>query len=134
MGMLLRPLLQALQTDGVEIAIDRGIEEMRCNRFALHDLLERLHHIRRLKRRTTRDQTIEGGSQGIDIGKRADLFVLALGLFRRHVTGRAHDLPGLSQTAIRVGALCQTKIGDARLTGGVEHDVARLQIAVNHSL
>ena len=51
-------LLQTLQTDGLQVHIQSRVQLTRCHRFLLQHSHQRVHHIRRLKRRTTRQQRV----------------------------------------------------------------------------
>ena len=55
-------------------------------------------------------------------------------MFRRHVTGRPQDLPSPGQTRIFFDLLRQAEIGDFRLALPVEHNIGRLEVAVDDSL
>ena len=58
---------------------------------------------------------------------------LTPGLLRRHVAGRAHDLPRARQPAVALDSLRQPEVGHPRVTLLIKQDVARLQVAVNHA-
>ena len=87
-----------------------------------------------LNGRPSRQQAVQGGSQGINVRTGVDTVRLAGRLFGRHVTGRAHHLSGMRQVTGAVEVLGQAEVGHVRLVPGVEQDVARLEIAVDHSL
>ena len=55
----------------------------------------------------------------------------APGLFGRHVGRRAQDLTIDRHRDLACLALRQPKIGDVRFAGGIHHDVAGLQIAMD---
>jgi hypothetical protein len=63
----------------------------------------------------------------------AEPAALAAGLLGRHVAGCADDGPGGGQAGVLVGALGQAEVGDARLALGVDQDVGRLEVAVQHA-
>ncbi len=89
-----------------------------------------------LEGRTTAQQVVQHGAQGVDIRGGAHLLDSARGLFRGHVRGRAHDLAVLRQlAALAAQFFGQAEIHQHRLAGfGVDHDVGRLDVAVQDAV
>ena len=103
----------------------------RRHRLGRLDLLERLQHRRPPERRAADQQLVQDRPQGVDVGERADLLGLALGLLGGHVAGRAQDRLGRRQARFDVQDLGQAEVGDLGRAVGGEQDVARLQVAVD---
>ena len=117
----------------------------------LHALLKLRDRIRRLGRsRFADEQIVQNQPERIDVGALVD--VDAFGLLRRHVFDGSDDGPVDSGIDIRrrhfevaddrvrprhrltgrsAGRSSDAEIHDHRLVVGVEHDVGRLQIAVD---
>ena len=129
-----RILLQTFQADGFQVLIQSRVQLTRCHRFLFQNRHQRVHHVRRLKRRTTRQQRVQDRAQRIDVRCRADCVCLTGRLFRRHVAGCAQDLTGSRQATVRVRLLRQSEIRHFRLTGPVDQHIRRLQVPVDHIL
>ena len=74
----------------------------RRHRLGRLDLLERLQDRRPPERRAADQELVQDRPQGVDVGERADLLGLALGLLRGHVAGRAQDRLGRRQARLGV--------------------------------
>jgi len=130
--------LQALQADGLQVPIHpRIVHTGRC-RLALDDLQQRFQRQIGLEGRPPRQQLVEDGAQAVDVRRRSQLLA-TLGLFGRHVTGRADNRSGLgnAQTPfpgrMPLHALGQAKVGYMRFALSVEQDVGRFQVAVQNA-
>ena len=64
---LRRPLLQAFQANGFQVARHTAVELARRHRDLLSNLSQRLHHRCGLKRRSAGQQTVKHRSQAVDI-------------------------------------------------------------------
>jgi len=82
---------EGLEADGLEVAVDAGIELAWWGRLVGLDLADDLHPGAQ-KRRVLAQQFVEHGAEGVDVGERADLMGAASGLLGGHVGGGAHDL------------------------------------------
>ncbi|MFT3774796.1 MAG: hypothetical protein QM820_56325 [Minicystis sp.] len=97
-----------------------------------------------LVERLEREHLEEDDAERVDVGARVELIDLAAELLGRHVAGRAHDLADL-RLRLRaggddalVGILAGGDLGEApveqvHLAEITEHDVAGLEIAVQHA-
>ncbi len=74
---------------------------------------------------------VEDHAEREDVGLRADR--LALDLLRRHVERRPDDGAGLRHARL-LGGLGHAEVGDVDPIRGVEHDVLRLQVAMDDAL
>ena len=128
---LRRVLLQALQGDRLQVARRARHQPRRRHRLGRLDLLERLQDRRPPERRTTDQEFVQDHAQRVDVGERADLLGLALGLLGGHVAGRAQDRLGRRQARFDVQALGQAEVGDLGRAVGGDQDVGRLQVAVD---
>ena len=70
-GVPLRGLLgQALQADGLQVAIELRLEVTRRDRLVVDDLHQRVRLGRRLERRPPGEQAVENCPEGVDVGRR----------------------------------------------------------------
>ena len=74
---------------------------------------------------------IEDHSQTIDVAAAVHLVGFAGGLLGTHVGRRAQDLAVHGHGDLAGVALRQAEVHEVRLALGVEHDVARLEVAVD---
>ena len=107
---MLRHLLQALQTDGLQFGADPGTDFPRRPRLILAHLIEGVQNGRPLEWRLAGEALVEDRPQGVDVGGGADLVDATGSLLRRHVAGRAKDGPGQS-LAVGTVALAQSEVG-----------------------
>ena len=54
-------------------------------------------------------------------------------LFRTHVTDRSEQIPGAGQPCVAEFDLCQSEIGDVRVSRVVDKDVGRFDVAMDHA-
>ena len=106
--------LKTLQADSLEIPADGGVQLSGRHRFLRNNMLDGVDRRRRLKWRSTCQQTVERGPQRVDIRRRTDLIQPALRLFRWHVAWGPHDLAGRGPLLIGGNALGQTEVSDLR--------------------
>ena len=93
---------------------------------------------RRLERRLAGDGFVEHAPEREDVGGRADVFVVAHGLFGGHVGGCAEDFPGGGHDRV-VLAASQAEVGDDRVHDGSvlvgpKQNVGGLEIAVQDAV
>ena len=72
-------------------------------------------------------------TQGVNVGRRADFPVAASSLLRRHVTGRAQDVPRLGLPVLDLQPLRQAKVRHLGGSIGIEEHVRRLQVAMDNA-
>ena len=85
-----------------------------------------------LERQAAADQLVEHDPGGVDVGGRGQL--LGLGLLRRHVGRRAEHLARPGGHRLRpADDLGDPEVGDLQRPRGREHDVLRLDVAVQHA-
>jgi hypothetical protein len=130
-------LLQALQADGLHVVGHLGAALAGRGRVALHVGAQDLHGVVVGEGRRAGQQLVEDAAQGVDVGPAVELAVLAGGLLRGHVLGRAHGHAAAGERA-RAGAvlglvhdLGQAEVGDPGLAVGRDHDVPGLEVAVD---
>ena len=92
---------------------------------------ERVEDRRGAERRAPGQELVEDASQRIDVGARADLLDLPLGLLGRHVAGRAQDRARLGLPGVVFEPLHQPEVADLGLAACGQEDVGRLQIAMD---
>ena len=125
-----RILLEALQADRLEIAIDLRVPETRLARLHFEYLPDRLERRPAGKRRLTGQQVIQHGAKTIDVGGGGQLAAIAGGSLRRDVAGGAEKLAGARERALGGENFCEAEIRDVRVAGGIEQDISWLEIAV----
>ncbi len=125
----LRVLLEAAQDD----ALDDRIEARRHRRgrggLLLGVLAPPLGERRRLERLPSGEELVEDEAERVDVA--LDRRALARELLGRHVGGRARDLRA---ALVVVDADGEPEVRDLRAAASVDHDVAGLQVAVEHAL
>ena len=129
-----RFLLEAFQTDSLEVPRDAGIEQAGGYDLRIEHLIDDHLEGVALERRPRRQQVIEDAAQSKDIARRAHLSEAAAGLFRRQEIGGTEHLARHGQARLAVQAFGQAKIGDARLVVAVNHHVGGLEVAVQNAL
>ena len=127
-----RVFLQAFEADRLQVMRDARLELSRRDRLLLDDLADRVDRIARPERRTADQQLVQDGAERVDVGRRADLAVLAPRLLGCHVTGGAEDRAGARLAGIVVHLLGQAEIRD--LGHGVPGPVVRGQGGVRIEL
>ena len=86
---------------------------------------------RALERRAAGEHLVEDRAQGVDVGGGRDVGGRAAGLLGGHVARRAHDVAGAGQARLALHQLGQAEVGDLRDALVGEHDVGRLDVAVD---
>ena len=86
-----------------------------------------------MERRAADDHRVQGCAQSIDVGGRTDFATIPPRLLGRHVARRAHDLAAGGQSAVAQHLFGEPEVGDAGSSTLVEKDVARLEIAMDHT-
>ena len=84
-----------------------------------------------MKRPPPGQQLVEDDAEAEDVGAAIDAVPFAAGLLGTHVGGRAGVARPVAHVLLAQG---QAEIGDERPAGGVEQDVARLDVAVDEAL
>src|SRR5262249_11927720 len=79
-----------------------------------------------VERRAAREQLVQDGAQGVNVGSRTNLLRLPRRLFRRHVARRAEQRLTPARADVGIQDLGQTEIGDLRRAVGRQQDVVRL--------
>src|SRR5438128_2562155 len=79
----------AFLTDHLQIKWGSGLHARGRDRLLAPDLIQRVQERHALERRLPREQLVENGPQGIDVGRRTNFLGPALSLLRGHVTGSA---------------------------------------------
>ena len=131
---MLRLFLQAAKANRFEIAIDAPVQRARRHRFLVDDFLKHFDHAIALERRHTGQHLEEHHAQAVNIRCRGQFGRLAGGLLGGHVARAAHDALGPRQRLPAFRQLGETEIGDERLAAGVQKDVCRLDVAVQHAV
>ncbi len=139
-----------LETDGLERTRETGLDLSRREDLSSADLIEHLDDPLAPVGWLARQDRVEDRPQAEDVARRADLSGPALALFGAHESRRADDAhrrgvravvararAGRQHLLIRpsgglggVEGLGQPPVDDQRLAVAAEHDVARLQVAV----
>ncbi len=127
-----RLLLQALQADRLQVAVDGTVALRRRDRVVLGHLPQRLDGRRAEERRAARQQRVENRAQRVHVGGRSDQPRHPGGLFRRHVAGRPLHHARLGQPRVLLDELRQPEVGHLRVARLVQQHVARLQVPVHH--
>ena len=92
------------------------------------DLAEQLVRVRVVEDRPQSQELVEGGAQGVDVVAAVGLALEPLG---RHVAqGPGEGLGG--RLVLLLLELRQAEVGDPGVAQGVEQDVVRLDVAVDH--
>ena len=86
-------LAEALETDGIQVTVNIGIDRSRIDWILLHYLEQGINGGRRRKGRASCQATVQHTAERPNIGPFINIDQLATGLFRRHVTGGSNDLP-----------------------------------------
>ena len=125
----LRVLLEAAQDD----ALDDRVEPRRHRRgrggLLLGVLAPPLGERRGLEGLASGEELVEHEAERVDVALHGS--ALAGELLGRHVGGRARDLRA---ALVVVDADGEAEVGDLRAAAAVDHDVAGLQVAVQHAL
>ena len=106
-------LLQALQTDRIEVAVHLRIELGGRHRFLADDQQDGVERRRGPKRRPARQAFVQDDAQGIDVRGRPNV-LLSARLLGCHVAGRAQDGAAGRLPGIAVQLLGQAEIGNLR--------------------
>jgi hypothetical protein len=125
----LRVLLQALQADRFQVAVDAGVEVARPHRLALRDLEQSGQRRLGPERRSAGQQFVQDRPQAVHVHGRGEPFLRGR-LFGGHVAGGADNGARLRQALPTLDALGQAEVGDVRLALRVQEDVGRLEVAV----
>ena len=86
------------------------------------------------KRQFASEQLEQDHTQRVHIAARICVVGRSLGLLRRHVGGRPQHLAVHGHRDLTGLPLGQTEIHDPGCTSIIEHDIARLQIPVDHAV
>ena len=131
----LRVLFETCRDDGLEICRHPPVELAQRARLLGHHLHQGFDPRRSGKRRLARDQVIERGTNSVHIDPSVDQPGVALNLLRRHV-GRCADDHSRQRHAGGSNLPCDPKIENIGVQASavpvLDHDVARLDVAVDH--
>ena len=78
-----------------------------------------------------REEFVEDGAQSVDVGGRSKQVLFPPGLLGSHVARRAEDLAGAGMAGVVIEAFGEAEVGDLGSAVGGEHDVGRLEVAMN---
>ena len=124
---------QALQRDGLEVAIDSRAQRAGGERLLFPNLAQGLVHRVGVKRWAAAEELVEHSTEAIDVDRGGHLVSISRHLLGRHVGGRPQDEPGVRQSAIVLHALGESEIGDVRLIVFIKQDIRWFQIAVQNA-
>jgi hypothetical protein len=124
-----RFLIEALEADRLEIAVDRPAGRSGPEHLSLTNSSERVQRVRSFERRLASQQFVEDGAQPVDIGQGGHV-LSAAGLFGGHVTRRSQYRAGVRQAAYRAEPPRQTEVRDVWLASTVEQYVGRFEVTV----
>ena len=126
-----QPLGQGLEQDRFEVERHPRVEPPGPAGLLVGDLVDQLGGGLAVERRSERDQLVERRPQAIDVGPAVD--VAGLGLLGAHVPRSAQEAVDLRLA--RVGqATGEAEVGDPDHPLGVDQEVRRLDVAVDHPL
>ncbi len=128
-----RVLVQTLQANRFEIAIDSRLQRGRAARFFLQHLAHRIHRCAAREGRLACEQFVEHGAEPIDIHSGRELLRFTARLLRRHVAGCAEDRHRTRQRAVFFNQTRQAKVRQVRLVLDVEKDIRRLDVTVKNA-
>jgi hypothetical protein len=94
-------------------------------------MVDQLLHRVRLEWRMSRDELVAHHRQRVLV--RSPVHTPPVALFRRHVLRRTDDRTSLRQLRVAHQRLGNPKVGQVDVTLGVEQDVRRLHITVDHA-
>ena len=77
------------------------------------------------------EEFVEHDAKAVDVGAMIEAAEVTGGLFGRHVGGGAEDLAVERDGELGVVAAGEAEVGDVRLAGVVEQNVARLEVAMD---
>jgi hypothetical protein len=121
---------QRLEHDRLQVARHRRVQPSRRRRLRVDDLVHQLLPVRLVEGRAQGQQLVKGQPQGVDV---AAGVALAGEPLRRHVAQGADDVARVRQV-VAVGGLGEAEVGDPDDALGVQEQVARLDVAVQHPL
>ncbi|MEO6800159.1 MAG: hypothetical protein ABI178_09500 [Rhodanobacter sp.] len=79
-------------------------------------------------------QLVKDRAESVDIRRRGQVTASRGEDFRSHITRRADHRIDASQRTVDRQPPCKPEIRDQRLIGGIEHDIRRFQIAMEHAV
>ena len=132
---------QAFQNDSVQVACNIAAERTGFEWFSVQDAVEHLpQRAGDLVRKVTRQRIEKDQAEGVDIGADVDLVARTFALFGRRPRQRPNELArlrdrptGRAPRVVRCRDLRQPEIENVRFALFVHENVARLQIAMNHT-
>ena len=131
-----RVLRQALQADRFEFARDRRHQLARRQRFLRKNPQDHGHEVgvvAALEDRLARQQAIEGGAQGVDVGAAVAVAARAELLGGRVFGGAADAATRGGEFIVAVEPFGQAEVAQFHAAGRVDQDVARLDVAVDEA-
>ena len=124
-----RLLAQALQADHFQVARDASIPLPRRDRLLVQHALDQPLPARVLERGLERQQLVERGPQRIEVAARVGMSLEPL---RGHVPQRPHHVAGVRQILL-VLRLREPEIGDPDVAAGIQEQVRRLDVSMQHA-
>ena len=125
---------QHLKADGFERRSNAGIQVRQSLRIVVGDLLGDREN-RTFERQSTGEQFVQDHAETEDVTRSADGFRVAGDLLRRHIGWRAQQSAMLRDANVfHVEPCRQAEIHDDRLAIVVDHDVARLDVAMHDAV
>ena len=130
----MRIFLQTFQADGGQVAVHAPAEAAGMFRLRLNDRTQGFQGRRPEERRLAKQHFVKDGAEAVDVRRRAGVLAVAAGLLRGHVGGRAEDGSGCRRRNARPAHYFgEAEVGEVRLAGGIDDDVGRLDVAVQHA-
>ena len=129
---LIRGLFQALQADRFQVPRDPAVQPPRAGRLRPQDLHDQ-HPLVAAEGALAGEQLEQDHAQRIDVAAAVGRVPFTSGLFGRHVGRRAQHVAFAGHRDLARLAFGQAEIHDVRLAVGIDHDVRRLQVAMNHA-
>ena len=122
---------QRLEDDRFQVARDARVDRAGRHRLVLADLVDQLGGGLAVERRAQGQQLVEGRAQAVDVGPAVDR--AGAGLLGAHVSRRAEQAVVVGQARVGQPA-SQAEVGDPDAPLGIDQQVGRLDVAVDHAL
>ena len=120
------------QDNRFQVARDGVVDLSRRGRIAVDNLMHQEMPIVALERWPECQQFVQCDSQRIDVRAMVQHLAVPLSLFRAHVAQRAQQIAGHGEIGPGPG-LGQPEVGDQQMPLGVDEQVRRLDVSVDHA-